>query len=164
MQILLWIWVIALLCSLDIKRRGYRNYIFLVCDVNDCSRILRQYDNIMMLNYWIKHICVFVNYRDYFNRWRQSIHFVKLCVHMFGPQLDYHLGFYTIPRGYMMVNIHGESFILLITLGPRQNDRLVTEDIFKTIFIIENIYEFRLRFYWSLFLKVKLTVFQHWFR
>ena len=150
MQILLWIWVITLLCSLDIRRRGYRNYIFLVCDVNDCSRILRQYNNIMMLNYWIKHICVFVNYRDYFNRWRECIHFLKLCVHMFGQQLDYHLGFYTIPRCCMMVNIHGELFIFLSHWGKMAD---LSQKTFSKPFSSLKIYEFRLRFHWSLFPK-----------
>ena len=35
--------------------------------------------------------------------------------------------------------------------------------ISKCIYLNEN-YEFRLKFHWSLFLRVQLTIFQHWFR
>ena len=46
------------------------------------------------------------------------------------------------------------------TLRPRQNGRQFPDN-FKCIFLIEN--EFRLRFHRSLFPRVKLTIFQHWF-
>ena len=49
------------------------------------------------------------------------------------------------------------------TLRPRQNGRHFADDIFKCIFLYE-MYEFRLKFHWSLFLRVQLTIFQHWFR
>ena len=35
---------------------------------------------------------------------------------------------------------------------------------FSSTFSWMKIYEFRLKFHWSLFLMVKLTIFQHWFR
>ena len=35
---------------------------------------------------------------------------------------------------------------------------------FSNAFSWMKMYEFRLRFYWSLFLRVQLTIFQHWFR
>ena len=47
------------------------------------------------------------------------------------------------------------------TLSPIWNCRHFADDIFKCIFLNE---KFRLRFHWSLFLKFKLTLFQHWFR
>ena len=34
---------------------------------------------------------------------------------------------------------------------------------FAIAFLRSNLYEFRLKFQWSLFLKVQLTIFQHWF-
>ena len=49
------------------------------------------------------------------------------------------------------------------TLRPRQNGRHFPDDIFKCIFL-KKMYEFRLRFHWSLLLRVQLTIFQHWFR
>ena len=36
--------------------------------------------------------------------------------------------------------------------------------IFQTTFSWMKIYEFRSKFHWSLFLRVQLTIFQHWFR
>ena len=45
----------------------------------------------------------------------------------------------------------------------RQNGYLFADDIFN-IFSSMNMFEFRERFHWSLFLRVQLTIFQHWFR
>ena len=42
------------------------------------------------------------------------------------------------------------------TLRPRQNGRHFADAIFK--------FEYRLKFRWSLFLRVQLTISQHWFR
>ena len=51
----------------------------------------------------------------------------------------------------------------MIALRPRQNGRHLPDDIFKCIFLMK-MYEFRLRFHWSLFLGVQTTISQHWFR
>ena len=51
----------------------------------------------------------------------------------------------------------------LNTLRPRQNSRHFPNDIFKCIFLNENV-EFLLKFQWSLFPRVQFTIFQHWFR
>ena len=52
--------------------------------------------------------------------------------------------------------------LALNTLRSRQNGRRFADDTFKCIFLNEN--EFRLRFHWTLFLRVQLTIIQHWFR
>ena len=44
------------------------------------------------------------------------------------------------------------------TLRPRQNGRHLPDDIFKCIFWMK-MFQFRLRFPWSLFLRVQLTIF-----
>ena len=51
------------------------------------------------------------------------------------------------------------------TLRPGQNDHNFA-DIFKCIFLKMKMkmYKFLLRFHWSLFARVQLTIFQHWFR
>ena len=49
------------------------------------------------------------------------------------------------------------------TLRPRPNDRYFADDIFKCIFLNENV-EFRLKFHWSAFLRVQLTTCHHWLR
>ena len=66
------------------------------------------------------------------------------------------------------------------SLRPRKNGRHFADDIFKCIFLNENIWipikismkfvswmkmlEFWLHFHWSLLLRVQLTIFHHWFR
>ena len=48
-------------------------------------------------------------------------------------------------------------------LRPRQNGHH-SQTTFSNAFSWMKIYEFLLTFHWSLFLKVKLTISQHWFR
>ena len=49
------------------------------------------------------------------------------------------------------------------TLRPRQNCRNLADDI-SNAFSWMKIYDFRLRFHWSLFLRFEFTILQHWFR
>ena len=48
------------------------------------------------------------------------------------------------------------------TLRPRQNGRHFADDTFKHIFVMKML-QFRLKFHWSLFIRIQLTIFQHWF-
>ena len=49
------------------------------------------------------------------------------------------------------------------TLRPRQNGRHFADDIFKCIFLNENVW-IPIKISLSLFLRVQLTISQHWFR
>ena len=49
------------------------------------------------------------------------------------------------------------------TLMPKQNGRHFADAILDS-FSWMKMCEFRLKFHWSLFLRVRLTIFQHWFR
>ena len=49
------------------------------------------------------------------------------------------------------------------TLRPRQNGRHFADDTSNSIFVNENV-SISIEFHWSLFLRVQLTIFQHWFR
>ena len=49
------------------------------------------------------------------------------------------------------------------TLMPRQI-AIISQMTFSNAFAWMKMYEFHLRFPWSLFLSFKLTIFQHWFR
>ena len=51
----------------------------------------------------------------------------------------------------------------LNTLRPRRNGQHVADAI-SNVFSSKKVFEFRLKFPWSLFLRVQLTIFQHWFR
>ena len=51
----------------------------------------------------------------------------------------------------------------LNTLRPRRNGRHL-QSTFSNVFSRMKMYEFRLKCHWSLFLRVQLTKFQHWFR
>ena len=54
---------------------------------------------------------------------------------------------------------------LFNTLRLRRNGRDFPDDILKCIFLNKDIcISIRLRFHWSLFVRVQLTKFQHWFR
>ena len=53
--------------------------------------------------------------------------------------------------------------ISLNTLRPRQNGCHFPDDIFKCIFLNENV-KISIKFHWSLLLMVHLTIFHHWFR
>ena len=53
--------------------------------------------------------------------------------------------------------------LALNTLSPRQNGRLFPDDI-SNGFSRMKMFTFRLKFHWSLFLRVQLIIFQHWFR
>ena len=53
--------------------------------------------------------------------------------------------------------------LFLINPPPRENRRHFADDIFKCIFLNEN-FEFSLKFHWSLFSRVQLTISKHWFR
>ena len=46
---------------------------------------------------------------------------------------------------------------------PRLNRRHFADEFFKCIFF-NKMFKFRLRFHWSLFPRVQLIIFQHWFR
>ena len=51
----------------------------------------------------------------------------------------------------------------LNTLRPRQMDA-ISQTTFSNAFSWMKMFEFRLKFHWSLFPGVQLTIFQHWFR
>ena len=51
-----------------------------------------------------------------------------------------------------------------LTHWDRDNMAAIFQTIFSNAFSWMKIYAFRLKFHWSLFLRVKLTIFQHWFR
>ena len=51
----------------------------------------------------------------------------------------------------------------LITLRPGQM-AAISHTTFSNAFYWMTMYEFWLRFHWSLFLRVQLTIFQHWFK
>ena len=55
-------------------------------------------------------------------------------------------------QGYQLKHIEAET-----------NGRHFADDIFKCIFLNE-MFDFRLKFHWSLFPRVQLTIFQQWIR
>ena len=59
-------------------------------------------------------------------------------------------------------HLHVMTKITQNIMRPRKNGRHFPDDKFR--FFSKKIYEFRLRFHWSLFLRVQLTIFQHLFR
>ena len=79
------------------------------------------------------------------------------------PQSVYNSLSFCILKPKMSEIPHGSRHRIGInTLRPKLNGWPITCDIFKGIFLNENI-SISFRFDWSLFLRVKLTI-QHWFR
>ena len=57
-------------------------------------------------------------------------------------------------------------YMLTMCLTYWGRDKMVAifQTTFSNAFFLMEMYEFRLRFHWNLFLMVQLTIFQHWFR
>ena len=55
-------------------------------------------------------------------------------------------------------------FFLLLTHWGRDKMAAVSQTTLSNAFSWTKMLEFRLRFHWSLFLRVQLTIIQHWFR
>ena len=51
-----------------------------------------------------------------------------------------------------------------LTHWGRDKMDAISQTPFSNAFSLMKIFEFRLKFHWSLFLSVQLTIFQHWFR
>ena len=70
--------------------------------------------------------------------------------------------------------LRGKCFHLMTSSWSREIDLLthwgrgkmdaISQTTFSSAFSWIRIFEFRLKFHWSLFLRVQLTIFQHWFR
>ena len=58
----------------------------------------------------------------------------------------------------------GQSWWVRVAHWGRDKMAALFQTTFSNAFWWMKIYEFRLRFHWSLFLRVKLTILQHWFR
>ena len=66
--------------------------------------------------------------------------------------------------GKTLTHTHAWSQAEVNTLTPRQNGCHFPGNIFKMHFLERKMREFPLKLHWSLFLKVQLSIFQHWFR
>ena len=95
----------------------------------------------------------------------------SLCLPTAGSAADVgaHVG-YVMWCDVMWCDVGGwDSHFVPVTLcfnssRPRWNVRYNTDDIFRCIFLKKKMFEFRLKFHWSLFPRVQLTIFQYWFR
>ena len=66
-------------------------------------------------------------------------------------------------RTYFCLGKHNKQCAYLTHWG-RDKMAAISQTIFSNAFSWMKMDEFRLRFHWSLFLRVQLTIFQHWFR
>ena len=92
--------------------------------------------------------------------WRQNIIWINAYshLHIMAKYCLRPLNDITYLRKYWIYSIFN-------SLRPRQNRRHFADDVFKCNFLNEKkTLEFRFKFHWRLFLKVQLTIFQHWFR
>ena len=59
---------------------------------------------------------------------------------------------------------HGTCIIVMLTPWGRDKMDAILQKAFSSAFSWMKMFEFQLRYHWSLFLKVQSTIFQHWFR
>ena len=76
-------------------------------------------------------------------------------------QLSYCFHVYTMPERHTWRTL---NMSLVLTHWGRDKMAAILQTTFSNIFSWMKMYEFRLRFHWSLFLSFELTIFQHWFR
>ena len=96
---------------------------------------------------WINTSCEFIM-NDYITTTKQST--TKPCAYFLG---------YTV--GWWMMSCWPNH---LLTHWGWHNMADIFQTTFSTAFCWMKMYEFRLRFHWNLFLRIQLTIFQHWFR
>ena len=58
----------------------------------------------------------------------------------------------------------GDMVTLVLTHWGRDKMDAISQTTYSSAFSWIKMYEFRLNCHWSLFLRVQLTIFQHWFR
>ena len=61
-------------------------------------------------------------------------------------------------------HLHNSWDVLCITQLPLDKMAAILQTIFSDAFSWMKIFVFWLKFHWNLFLRVQLTIFQHWFR
>ena len=66
------------------------------------------------------------------------------------------------PKGIAQHVLKICSFVDILTHWGR-DEMDISETTFSNVFSSIKMFEFRLQFYWSLFLRDQLTIFQHWF-
>ena len=125
-------------------------------------------------NYWIVH---FWSYPDgNFSTLRRCImHVCRSWGWFIRKRIHYCSGFlllewqvdWSFAREYISLSsIHGRLGLthVLLTHWGRDEMAAVSQTILSNAFSWMKMLEFRLRFHWSLFLRVQLTIIHHWFR
>ena len=62
------------------------------------------------------------------------------------------------------LNVLVNAFICSLTHWGRDKMDAISQTTFWSAFCLMKMFEFRMKFHWSLFLRVELTIFKHWFR
>ena len=65
---------------------------------------------------------------------------------------------------FLPINVELDASILLLTHWGRGKMDAISQTTFSRAFSWMKMFEFRLNCHWSVFLRVQLTIFQHWFR
>ena len=91
----------------------------------------------------------------YCKKYAHGLCFVVVCCGLYGL-------FYLCPWELLHWR-QDNARVFLNTLGPRQNGRHFANGISNALYWME-ILENGLKFHWNFFLRVRLTIFQHWFR
>ena len=107
-----------------------------------------------------------------------SIHMLESVSNAFGPRntaigiLKFIIKFYLLGHNARVLqyicNRYWLKFIvtacLMLTHWGRDKMDVILQTTVSGAFSLMKMFEFRLNFHWSLFLRAQLTIFQHWFR
>ena len=134
---------------------------------NDMLKIKPQADNLnlwwssLLMSHWNLRVVmmpafsllVAVVMTTFFHHWQQSWHYNSwVSVYVNHQAL--------VSSNYAFQQLHFEP----LTHWDRDKMDAISQTIFWSAFSWMKMFEFRLKFHWSLFLRVQLTIFQHWFR
>ena len=89
---------------------------------------------------------------------------VKLCAFLLSTAEINNLLISRVHRIYHPGEYAGWYHFLCLTHWGRDEMNNISWTTFSNVFSSMKVFEFRLKFHWSLFPRVQLTIFQHWFR
>ena len=110
------------------------------------------------------------NWDKYLSRWNLGNSVLLLVIEMFLFRFRPNWGVYTdrkVKTVLLMISLRRmilSQFCWTLTHWGRDKMAAVSQTTLSKAFSWMKMLEFGLRFHWSLFPRVKLTIFQHWFR
>ena len=111
-----------------------------------------------------RQVIIWTNYRadSRFapSQWETSLQFGNAVSHWLGTNRES----WALNDGLVHWRMYASPGLEELTHWGRDNMAAISQTTLSKAFSWMKMLEFRLRFHWSLFLRVQLTIYQHWFR